>query len=89
MTEEKGNLYFLITRSGIKSLLIQSRHDGVINFDCAVKMKDVLIMNNNDCKLHEVQSRHNTHSLYTAGCFLLKEDETLNKIFEYIDKLQI
>lgn len=78
-----------VKRNDVKALLIQSRHDGVINFDCALKMRDVLKAEGNDCELYEVEDKHNTHSFYTAGCFMLKADQnkTIRKLFEYIEKL--
>lgn len=74
----------LINRYNIKVLLIQSKHDGIINYDCAVIMKDVLEKNGNDCELYEVIDKHNTHSFYTVGCFVIKNDQTLNKLLGYI-----
>ena len=55
-----------VKRNDVKALLIQSRHDGVINFDCALKMRDVLKAEGNDCELYEVEDKHNTHSFYTV-----------------------
>ena len=74
----------LINRDNIKALLIQSIHDGVINFDCAEKMKKKLDKRNNECELYEVIDKHNTHSFYEAGCFMIKNDKTLNKLLGYI-----
>ncbi|MGN1405158.1 MAG: alpha/beta hydrolase [Erysipelotrichaceae bacterium] len=78
-----------IKRNDIKGLLIQSRHDGVINFDCALKMRDALLNAGNECELYEVEDKYNTHSFYTAGCFMLKSEEnkTIKKVFDYIDNL--
>ena len=79
----------LVNRSGVKALLIQSKHDGLINFDCAMKMKTALLKKNNQCELYEVDGRNNTHSFYTAGCFMLKRDKdrTIDKIFNYLNQL--
>ena len=53
-------------------------------------MRDVLKAEGNDCELYEVEDKHNTHSFYTAGCFMLKADQnkTIRKLFEYIEKLK-
>lgn len=76
-----------INRSDIKALLIQSRHDGVINYDCALKMKKVLEDKGNCVELYDVEGRHNTHSFYTAGSFMIKDDKTVNKLFEFIKEI--
>lgn len=74
----------LINRDNIKALLIQSKHGWIINYDCAVIMKDVPEKNGNDCELYEVIYKHNTHSFYTVGCFMIKNYQTLSKLLGYI-----
>ena len=78
-----------IRKSGIKALLIQSRHDGVINFDCMLKMSKALKDKGNSVELYEVEDKQNTHSFYTAGCFMLdrEKNKTIDKIFSFIEKL--
>lgn len=47
-------------------------------------MKKELDKRNNECELYEVIDKHNTHSFYEAGCFMIKNDKTLNKLLGYI-----
>ncbi len=67
---KKAEPVSLISESRIPMLLIQSRHDGVIDFACAEEFRDRAKELGIPCELYEVVDRQNTHSWYTAGMFL-------------------
>ena len=71
-----GEPCFLMDKNHIPMLLIQSKHDGVIEYSCAEK-------------LCEKANKKNTHSWYTAGMFLetRKENFGLDKFFSWIENL--
>ena len=79
----------LMGRSHIPMLLIQSRHDGLIDYACAedfaAKAKEL----GNTCDLYSVMDKKNTHSWYTAGMFLetRAENKGLDKFFSWIEDL--
>lgn len=84
-----GEPLFLMTKSQIPMLLIQSKHDGLIEFDCAKQFADKAKKLGISCELYEVQDEKNTHSWYTAGMFLetRAENKGLDKFFTWIEKL--
>ena len=83
----KGEPVALMSESRIPMLLIQSRHDGLIQYECAEdyaeKAKELGI----DCEIYEVEDRKNTHSWYTAGIFLeeRQDNKGLDKFFSWIE----
>lgn len=79
----------LMDKSHIPMLLIQSRHDGLIGFGCAEDYAHKAISLGNACEIYDVEDRRNTHSWYTAGCFLFGRDEcrTLDKFISWIEEL--
>ena len=83
----KGEPVALMSESHIPMLLIQSRHDGLIQYECAEdyaeKAKELGI----DCEIYEVEDRKNTHSWYTAGIFLeeRQDNKGLDKFFSWIE----
>ena len=79
----------LMTKNHIPMLLIQSRHDGVIEFGCAEDFADKARTIGNICEIYEVEDKKNTHSWYTTGCFLLsrEENKTLDTFMNWIEKL--
>ncbi len=79
----------LMTKSNIPMLLIQSRHDGLLEFGCAEDFADKARTVGNICEIYEVEDKKNTHSWYTAGCFLLsrEENKTLDKFMSRIEEL--
>lgn len=79
----------LMDKSDIPMLLIQSRHDGLIEFECAADFAEKAASVGNKCEIYEVEDRRNTHSWYTAGCFLFErsENKTLDRFMSYIDML--
>ena len=77
----------LMTKNHIPMLLIQSRHDGLIEFECAEDLAGKAEIVGNSCELYEVEDKRNTHSWYTAGYFLFERNEskTLNKYMTWIE----
>ena len=52
----------LMSKNSIPMLLIQSRHDGLIEFACAEEFKRKADTLGNICELYEVTDKENTHS---------------------------
>ena len=79
----------LMTKNHIPMLLIQSRHDGLIGFECAEDFARKAREMGNSCELYSVKDRKNTHSWYTAGMFLETREENrgLDKFFSWIEAL--
>jgi len=79
----------LMTRNNIPMLLIQSEHDGLLDFGNAEVFAKKAIEIGNKCELYRVEDEKNTHSWYTAGCFFETREENmcLDKFFSYIEKL--
>ncbi len=79
----------LLTDTGIPMLLIQSRHDGIIDYSFAEEFRDKALSLGMNCELYEVTDSLNTHSWYTAGMFLRsrKENKGLNKFFTWVESL--
>ena len=70
-------------------LLIQSRHDGLIDFSCAERFRKRAMSLGIECELYEVVDKKNTHSWYTAGMFLetRRENKGLDKFFTWIENI--
>ncbi len=79
----KGEPCSLMTKNHIPMLLIQSKHDGLINYSCAERFYEKAKSIGNECELYEVIDRKNTHSWYTARMFLetRNENKGLDKFF--------
>lgn len=84
-----GEPCFLMERNHIPMLLIQSKHDGLIEYSCAEKLCEKANYIGNKCELYSVVDKKNTHSWYTAGMFLetRKENFGLDKFFSWIESL--
>lgn len=86
----QGEPCSLMAESHIPMLLIQSEHDGLIEYSCAEqfykKAKDLGIA----CEIYSVVDKKNTHSWYTAGMFLedRRENQTLDNFFSWIENIQ-
>ena len=80
----------LMGRSHIPMLLIQSRHDGLIDFACAEDFAEKAAETGNPCELYAVVDKKNTHSWYTAGMFLetREENKGLDRLFSWIEERQ-
>ena len=87
----KGEPCTLMNESDIPMLLIQSRHDGLIDFSCAERFYEKAVSLGNACELYEVVDKKNTHSWYTAGMFLetREENKGLDKFFSWIETICI
>ena len=83
----KAEPWSLMTKNHIPMLLIQSRHDGLIEFECAEDLAGKAEMVGNSCEIYEVEDKRNTHSWYTAGYFLFERNEskTLDKYMTWIE----
>ncbi|MCR5508124.1 MAG: alpha/beta hydrolase [Lachnospiraceae bacterium] len=88
---QKGEPVALMCKSHIPMLLIQSRHDGLVNYACAEDFEKKARELGNPCELYSVTDRRDTHSWYTAGMFLETRDENkgLDKFFSWIEERQI
>nr|MCR5010895.1 hypothetical protein [Lachnospiraceae bacterium] len=85
----KGEPAVLMSKNHIPMLLIQSRHDGLIEYACAEDFARKAEKLGNRCELYSVIDKKNTHSWYTAGLFLesRKENKGLDKFFSWIEEL--
>jgi acetyl esterase/lipase len=79
----------LMGRNRVPMLIIQSRHDGVIAFECAEEFRKKADQIGNRCELYQVEDKKDTHSWYTAGLFLedRSENKGLDKFFTWIESL--
>ena len=84
-----GEPCFLMDKNHIPMLLIQSKHDGLIEYSCAEKLCEKANHIGNECELYSVVDKKNSHSWYTAGMFLetRKENFGLDKFFSWIENL--
>lgn len=78
----------LMSRNPIPMLLIQSRHDGLIQFECAQDFAARAEELGNIFELYTVEEKKNTHSWYTAGLFLetREKNRTLDKFYSWIEE---
>lgn len=83
----QGEPCSLLEKSDIPMLLIQSRHDGLIEYSCAELFCQKAKALGMQCELYSVIDEKNTHSWYTAGMFLFDrtENRTLDKFFSWIE----
>lgn len=79
----------LMDKCDVPMLLIQSKHDGVVDYSCAEMFCQKAVELGNKCELYSVEDKKNTHSWYTAGMFLetREQNKGLDKFFTYIEKL--
>ena len=79
----------LMGKSHIPMLLIQSKHDGLIEYACAEDFAEKAKELGISCELYSVTDKKNTHSWYTAGMFLESrgENKGLDKFFSWIEQL--
>lgn len=85
-----GEPYSLMTKSHIPMLLIQSEHDGLIEYSCAEHFCEKAKGLGIECELYAVVDQKNTHSWYTAGMFLetREKNQGLNKFFSWIENMK-
>ncbi len=84
-----GEPVALMSKNSIPMLLIQSKHDGLIEYACAEDFAKKANEIGNQCELYSVEDKKNTHSWYTAGMFLESraENKGLDKFFSWIEEL--
>lgn len=84
-----GEPVALMSKNHIPMLLIQSKHDGLIEYACAEDFAKRAEEVGNTCELYSVTDRKNTHSWYTAGMFLESREENkgLDKFYSWIEEL--
>lgn len=85
----QGEPCSLMMKNHIPMLLIQSKHDGLIDYSCAERFYEKAKNIGNTCELYSVMDKKNTHSWYTAGMFLetREENQGLDKFFSWIEKI--
>lgn len=85
----EGEPYSLMDKSDIPMLLIQSEHDGLIQYSCATDLNEKALETGNICELYPVEDKKNTHSWYTAGMFLetREENRCLDKFLSWMEAL--
>ena len=78
----------LMDSSDIPMLLIQSKHDGLLGFECAEDFAAKAAAVGNKCEIYEVEDKRNTHSWYTAGYFMFErsESKTLDRYMRWIEE---
>ena len=86
---DEGEPYQLMNKNDIPMLLIQSEHDGLIDYSCAEIFYKKALEIGNKCELYSVEDKKNTHSWYTAGMFLETRDKNkgLDKLLSYVESL--
>lgn len=86
---KNGEPVVLMDKSQIPMLLIQSRHDGLIEYACAEDFAEKAEKLGNNCEVYSVVDKKNTHSWYTAGMFLetREKNKGLDKFFSWIENL--
>ena len=84
-----GEPVSLMDKNHIPMLLIQSRHDGLLEFECAEDFKRKADILGNKCELYSVEDKEDTHSWYTAGLFMRtrEKNKALDKFYSYIEEL--
>ncbi len=78
----------LLTNNHIPMLLIQSRHDGIVDYSFAEDFCDKAHKLGMQCELYEVTDDLNTHSWYTAGVFVKsrEENKSLDKFYTWVEE---
>lgn len=78
----------LLSNNNVPMLLIQSRHDGVVDFSFAENFRDKAHKLGMQCELYEVTDELNTHSWYTAGIFVKsrEENKSLDKFYSWVEE---
>lgn len=84
---QAGEPLFLMEPGSIPMLLIQSRHDGLVAYECAEDFARKAERLGIPCELYSVTDKKDTHSWYTAGMFLesRQENKGLDKFFSWIE----
>lgn len=85
---EQAEPVSLLTHNHIPMLLIQSRHDGIVDFSFAEEFRGKAHELGMQCELYEVTDDLNTHSWYTAGIFAKdrRENKSLDKFWSWVEE---
>ena len=83
-----GEPVALMSKNNIPMLLIQSKHDGLVEYACAEDFAQKAKELGNSCELYSIIDKKNTHSWYTAGMFMetREENKGLDKFFSWIEE---
>ena len=86
---KKAEPISLLSNDHIPMLLIQSRHDGLVDFSFAEDFCDKAHELGVQCELYEVTDELDTHSWYTAGVFAKSrgENKSLDRFFTWVEEL--
>ncbi|MBR4112020.1 MAG: alpha/beta hydrolase fold domain-containing protein [Ruminiclostridium sp.] len=87
---EKGEpVRKLSCNNNTRMLIVQSRHDGIVGYEQAVKFVNSANEMGISAELYEVTEKRNTHSLYSAGIFLWERSMSplLDKVFNWIESI--
>ena len=87
--KKTGEPVSLMSKNNIPMLLIQSKHDGIVGFECAEDFAKKAEELGNSCEIYSVEDKKDTHSWYTAGLFLetREENKTLDKFLSWVEQL--
>lgn len=79
----------LTSYAPIQQLLIQSKHDGVVEWDQAMAFHQKSLELGIVSELYEVEDRENTHSAYCVASFLKEKEQskTLQKVLDFLEKV--
>ena len=85
---KKAEPISLLSNDHIPMLLIQSRHDGLVDFSFAEDFCDRAHELGVQCELYEVTDELDTHSWYTAGVFAKSrgENKSLDRFFIWVEE---
>ena len=77
----------LLSNNNIPMLLIQSRHDGLVDFSFAEDFRNKAVELGMQCELYEVTDELDTHSWYTAGVFVKsrRENRSVDKFYTWVE----
>ncbi len=86
---KQGEPVSLMDKNHIPMLLIQSEHDGLVDFACGERFAKKAEETGNSCELYRVIDKKNTHSWYTAGLFFetREENKGLDRFYSFIEGL--
>lgn len=85
---KKAEPISLLSNDHIPMLLIQSRHDGLVDFSFAEDFCDRAHELGIESELYEVTDELDTHSWYTAGVFAKsrRENKSLDRFFTWVEE---
>ena len=86
--KKAGEPVRLMSKNHIPMLLIQSKHDGLVGFECAEDFEKKAEEVGNACEIYSVIDKKDTHSWYTAGIFVKNrsESKSLDKFWSWVEE---